>query len=522
MFWRKKTVEEERAATLIPLLKEKDVSKRLSIIPQLMEQVPASPKILSVLLKDRDPRVRMSAAFTVSSMIATSPTLRQEQVRIAADLLEHGDFLVSMYAASVLGRVAEKFPDFLRNLVPGIVTFPKELSMQGMAHALAAGEIGFRAPEVIETVIPLIDQSLEGKGPARDYAIIAFGRISCRSPLLLKDFVPQIISYMKETKDQSTGLDAALILARISASSPEVSRQLIWPHVEGLLKEKNDVTRAAVALLMGELGLRNPEIALDILPKLTDLLKDENPMVRVLMALSLGRMSTRSQILAEKVVPELLKMRDDPDLGNRICVFASLRYVAATSPQLIREALPDISKMLKDQNPNVRKAAAVGLKLVSFVLPDLMSEITDKIAEQIDEGAEALKQGPLVVRKGVAMTFHMISRCFDPEVDGGLLPEMVALLDDTEPKIRERGLLAIKNIATGYPDLVRVWLPQLVRLLDDKQPIVRRGAALALAEIGVTYPDLVREAAVLKLVEMLEDRELAVSVYIAFSLGQLM
>lgn len=492
------------------------MNKRFSAIRALVETSSAFPQIFSPLLKNRNVRVHTSAAFAISSIIfSSSSELRGDMIKEAVEFFMHKDLRMQFYAAGLLGRVAASFPEALEDSMPRIIDLfrAKDFSFYIMPRAFAVGDIGFRAPQLIENLVPTIVQSLE----EQELAMIALERISLRSPLLLKDYVPQLAEFLQKRQRDSRKLnarawDATVVLARMSRISPEL-KQRIWTHAENLIEDKNIMVCAFASYIIGEIGLRDPGIVMDKLPRFTKLL-DEEPDIRFSTALALGRISSRSPVLAEKVAPKLMKMIKDPEPLVRGAAVVSLRYMAMTSPELVKNILPNLSEMLRDKHPTMRGIAAIGLKLISLVSPDIVSDILESVSDMAREtNADA--------RRGAATAFHFLFRYFEPQLDNGLIPQIVELLGDTEPRIRDRAVMAIKNIAMISPDHVKDLIPKIVELLEDKDGNVRRDAVWTLAEFSVHYPEIVKEAAFPKLIKLLEDRNIDVYQFAALALGRL-
>jgi HEAT repeat protein len=387
----------------------------------------------------------------------------------------------------------------------------KELSIYVRPRAFAVGNIGFEAPQLVEdlvqSVIPLLKD--------QEQIIIALERISARHPLLVKDCILQLEEILKNSsmKNFSACWDAAVVLARLSSSSPELG-QFVLTRMEGLMSNNNNLARAFSTYVVGEFGLRKPEIIVEVLQKIFERLDDE-PDIRWFATLALGRMGSMSPILAEKVTPRLKEKLNDPEPLIRGAATVSLRYIALSSPELVKNILPSFSEMLRDKHPTIRGIAAIGLKLISLVATDIVSDVAEALSDvSREENADA--------RRGAATAFHHISRFYEPSIDKALVPQIVELLGDEEPRIRDRAVMAIKNIAVSCPEDAKDSIPRIIELLKDKENIIRRDAVYALSEFGGKYPELVKELAFVKLVELLEDKDIDVQSFAALALGRLM
>ncbi len=512
LFFGRKRPEDEIVKVLRGPLREGDVRKRLSSIPSIVEAGSKSPQIFPILIKDGDVRVHSSAAFAVSASISSSRDLREDFIGQVVEFFMHKDLRMQYYAAGLLGRVAAEHPEALQKSMPRILALLKEKELSFYVHprAFAVGNIGIEAPRLVEDYLldlaPLLGEQKE--------IILALERISSRNPQLVKDCVPQLVEILKSANLETFSIcwDAAVILARISVSTPELG-QLVGGHMENLLQGDEVFTRAFSTYVIGELGLRSPGAVTGILPKLIERLDDE-PDVRWFATLALGRIGAKSATLAEKLSPMLLeRLRDDEPLV-RGAATVSLRYISLFSPELVKNILPSLSEMLKDKHPTMRGIAAIGLKLISLVTSDLVSDFASALADiSREENADA--------RRGAATAFHYISRFYESSIDRTLVPQIAELLGDKEPRIRDRALMAVKNIAVSCPDDAKDSIQRVYELLGDKEANIRRDAAYVLFEFANKYPEPIKELALVKLVEMLEDNDIHVQSFAALTLGRL-
>jgi HEAT repeat protein len=513
LFFGRKRPEDEIVKELRGPLREGDVRKRLSSIPSIVEAGSKSPQIFPILIKDGDVRVRSSAAFAVSATISSSRDLREDLIGQLVEFFMHKDLRMQYYAAGLLGRVASEHPEALQKSMPRILALlkEKELSLYVYPRAFAVGNIGIESPRLVEgqlsDLAPLLGEQKE--------ITIALERISSRSPQLVKDCVPQLVEILKGASQETFSIcwDTAVILARISVNTPELG-QLVGGHMENLLQGEEVFTRAFSTYVIGELGLRSPSVVTGILPKLMERLDDE-PDVRWFATLALGRIGAKSKIIAERVSQLLLERLQDDEPLVRGAATVSLRYISLSSPELVKNILPSLSEMLKDKHPTIRGIAAIGLKLISLVTSDLVSDVAGALADATpEENSDA--------RRGAATAFHHVSRFYEPSIDKALVPQIAELLGDKEPRIRDRALMAVKNIAVSCPDDVKDSIPRVYELLGDKEANIRRDAAYALYEFAEKYPGPIKELALVKLVEMLEDKDIHVQSFAALTLGRLL
>jgi HEAT repeat protein len=527
MLFRKKSPEEETLKKYTPFLKSKNVGESLNAVSTIVSMGSNSPEtmgryivsLLPQMLKDGDTRIHSKAAFIAAGLISASPQLREDLVKYVIDLLRHNDPAMKLYAAGLLGRVAENHPEGLKPHIGEINRlFDDANRINVWAAANALGEIGYRAPQIAEDFVPFLDEQLRGKKPlSRFLSVITYGRISLTSPTIVKNSISLLLDTARTAQDPDgfeVGLDISLIIARLMNARPDLVEAHLMPHVNSFLEEKNPVARGSIVYLIGELGMRQPHLMNRLLPKLTQLCNDNDVRIRALMALALGRMSYRVKELAEVTAPELMKLLEDREDRVRGAAAISLRYIAASSPERIEPIIPKLSKMLEDNNKTTRSVAGFSLMLVSKVAPDLIGDIIEKAGKVIAEGYAS-------ARRGAGFALHFASRYPDSVIDRGLLPEALSLMEDTDPNVRGRGVMALKNMAPVFPDFVLEHLTMIMRLLEDKDGGVRMCASYALAEIADYHREAVKEIALERMVKLLDDSEQRVRAIAGLCLGRI-
>jgi len=521
MFWKKKKPEEEELDRLISSMDSKNVSESLSAVSSIVKMGTGSPELvreylvpmMPKLLEDGKVHVRTRAAFTLSGLIFAAPELRGDLIKYAIELLRHKDRTMRLYAAGLLGRVAVEAPEHLKAFMGEI----KELlrgrdELRAFDASFALGEIGFGAPFLVEDVIPTMTELLEKRA---ELIVNSFNSITLKSPMLIKGSVPRLVEVVKRTKDLNISWGISTLLARLSHTSAEVAEELVLPYVETLLEGKTGFARASAVYMIGEIGIRYPDLIRKHLPRMSGLSTDHESIVRTFSALSMGRVCYRSPELAATLVPELLKLFNDMNDTVRGAAAISLRYVAASSPGRVEPIIQKLSKMLEDRDQVLRGFASIGLRLVSQVAPDIVSDIAERVSERVAEGN-------VHVRRGAAFILHVISTIPDPDIDRGILPEVVRLLDDQDSNVKVRAVLALKSLVPAFPDLAKAQAPRILELLDDKDGLIRMQASSFFGEIAYYHPEAVKDLVLSKMVILLEDREQQVRNAAALSLGKIL
>jgi len=513
MLWSK-TPERRKVAEIFEILKEKDPGKRLDGIPPLVGLGSRSPELLPELVDDENMYIRTSAAFAMSNVIRNIPELRHDLAGHAFEMLKHEDYVIRTYAASLLGTAASVSPESVVDIVPRLANLVGEGGPQGYFACLAAGEIALRCPTLVEPIMPkMMGFMLLGEKPTCERSLIALERISRKAPILLHKFVPELMACIKKTKEPSMGLEAAVMLARVSISSSDVRRKSVWPLASRLMGDESVIARAASVYLMGEIGLREPELVMDAISQVPSFLQD-NAAVRSLLAIAIGRIGSRLPVMAENAMPSIMRLIDDSDLLTRAAAAVSLRYIAMSYPEVLKEALPSIGALLEDSDPTKRSIAAIGVRLVASVSTEFNGEVMDRALDLIAER-------DVEARRRTAVAFRMISRCYHPEVDDGIITDITELLDDDDSTVRDNGLLAIRDIISGYPDLAKEWAPRVATMFNDTDSTVRAEAAYVIGEVAISDPILAKHVALPGIIRLLDD-EPSVSSNAAFSLGRIM
>ena len=270
------------------------------------------------------------------------------------------------------------------------------------------------------------------------------------------------------------------------------------------LNEIGPPAKAAVPLLLRaasdqedeiRLAVLNALIRIDptaqgVLPVLLDAAKDRCPAMRLAAVRSLKERDPKT----DGVLPTLVASTKDPCEDVRIAAISGLDRVG-------KSAIPCLSEALRDKSFVVRTSAAMALmrmdEAAPAVAPQFAAALKDvqlrRTVTNFSErfGAmsaalllESLKEGNEDLRADAAM---MVGGS-----DDSVLPVVVALLKDKDPKVRR--LAADAFPWTGSPDAASV--RELGKALHDEDANVRESAVDALYRLGSkawpAAPDLAR------------------------------
>jgi hypothetical protein len=139
-------------------------------------------------------------------------------------------------------------------------------------------------------------------------------------------------------------------------------------------------------------------------------------------------------------------------------------------------------KALDDRVPLIRSLA-----VVSLARQDPLDPPFDKIFLMLDENRPAVRLAVLFALKSLMKRGE----------DRGKLATLTALVDDSEPDVRNEAVLVLRRLR------IKSTLPVLIKTLSDPSFLVRMNGALAIAEFGAEAGEDVTP----HLVELLKDTE---------------
>ncbi len=200
-----------------------------------------------------------------------------------------------------------------------------------------------------------------------------------------------------------------------------------------------------------------------------DGLADPDPVVRRACAEALGLAGWKKK----KTAAVLVKLLKDKDASVRaaaaygLCGFGGgkIDHTAAIAGM----AVPALLKAFSDKEATVRADAVAALGEGNFLL------LANKPAQRAIAGMLKDKNG--LVRAAAAGAVHGMEV---EDLGINLLPQLMALLKDKEPKVRAAAALALPELREEAEKAV----PQLIAALKDKDAKVRWAAVRALSEIG--------------------------------------
>ena len=524
--FRKKSPEEKELEKYNSLLKSKHLDESLGAVSTIISLGLNSPDTMGTyivsslpkMLNDKNAKVHTRAAFIATGLLSISPEIRKELIQKFVALLKHKDLAMKGYAAAILGKIAEEYPEDLQPQIQEIKPlFFTDNIFTAWAASSALGDIGYRVPNIAENIIPFLDREIRYYNALPAFPIITYTRITLKSPSIAKNSISSLIDLLtriKNPKQLDFGLEIALIVARYMNVYPKLVKTQLIPRVNSILEDKNPVARGSIVYLLGEIGMRQPHLLDNLLPQITKLCNDKELSVRALTALALARMSYKSKKVAENTVPALMNLLEDKKDRVRGAAAIGLRYIAASYPDLVEPVIPKLSKMLEDKDMKKRMAAGYSLQFISKVAPDLISDVMDAVGKVIIEGYAS-------TRRGAGFALHFISRYPESVIDRDLLPIVLKMIKDGDSNVRGRGLLALKNMTPTFPNFVLEHIPLVLKLLEDRDAKVRMEASYALAEIADYHREKVKEIALKKIVNLLEDKEIRVRIISGLCLGRI-
>ncbi|WP_199245211.1 HEAT repeat domain-containing protein [[Phormidium] sp. ETS-05] len=443
------------------------------ITPHAQAQTPPPPNTTEInRLLDR---VKTADEFTYESTI--DAIVKQGEAAIPALIksLESDNSQLRRAAVQALQRIGTPATPALLDALKS----PKPQVRWSAATAL--GGYYYREEKVIEALVKLFkdpDARVRRSAFASVANIALMSRSSSSSSL--KAAVPDLITALKQDKDDDVRRSAAEALGRMGAEAKAAVPDLITA-----LKDKDDGVRRSAAEALGDIGAE----AKAAVPDLITALKDKDDGVRRSAAEALGDIGAE----AKAAVPDLITaLKQDKDDGVR-------RYAALTLERIGAEAkaaVPDLITALKDKDAQVRSSAASALERIGAEakasVPDLITALKDKDAQVRGSAAGALANMGAEAKASV--------------------PDLITALKDKDAQVRSRAAGALVNMSAE----AKAAVPDLITALKDKDADVRHYAAWALGNIGAEA-----KAAVPDLITALKDKDADVRHYAAYALGNI-
>jgi len=445
---------------LITTLKGDDEEMRSLALRCLTDIGPEEDCVLLLveLLRDKSPRVRKLAAWTLGSV---GPGARVA-VPALVEALADDEFLVRKGAARGLGGIG---PD-AKAAVPALIgALDDEDERVRIAAAGALVKVEAKDDAAVPGLLGVL--RLKGQHP-RVTAAKVLAAIGPKA----KGAVPALTDALRDKDSFVRGAAAAAL----GAIGPE-ARPAIPALARMMEKDEWSRTSSAAALALGGIG---PEA----LPALRSALEHDSHNVR------LSALNALCLLGPEGIEPLIAASEED-----RFAVVAVLAL--GTMGPKARPAVGRLKAMLRHEQPIVRTAAAAvlfGLGEEKIGLAALVSILESPDARAASSAARVL--GGIGPRASTA------------------LPALRRALDHHDPRIRHDAAGAIHMIADE-----EAGFRLLVEALRDRDSRVRRSAVLVIGDLKKN--GLRTEDAIPALVEALRDRDYRVPTRAAWSLRDL-
>jgi HEAT repeat protein len=365
-------------------------------LARLLEQEPSSETTPDRFLSPSD--VRAEAAFALAS-ISAEP---DETVRLLLVMLKHSDPKIRIGSAFGLGKMGEKsqaaIPALIEQLAAEDMTLQPAVCIFSMRpnHAAAVALVGIgpmSIPALIEAlradqprvrrhaadalwyfgteakpaVEPLFERLHDPDVEVRCKAIHALGWIAPEAEKLVSELVRlthdehaevrfhavNLLSYLKPSDrvawDDFVRLlddpDPVVVETALDGLQRLAPNAMAISAIARLLKSPDDMIREAAIRTLGGIGHE----AKSAIPALSKLLNDDEPYIRRAAVEALGQMGPD----AESAVPAITKLLKDenPDVRQ-----AAVEALGQMGPDA-ESAVAAITKLLKDENPEVRRTA---------------------------------------------------------------------------------------------------------------------------------------------------------------------
>lgn len=263
----------------------------------------------------------------------------------------------------------------------------------------------------------------------------------------LRKSAPGIVKFFKGEKnlkenDEETNKEKDL-REKIHTALANLHTKNVVPEIIPLLQEKDKEVRRYACDHLTYLG-NYKEAVPELLNWLED--KDERYVSSAILYLGFGK--------AKEAVPKLIPLLKNPSSKIRAESAKALGDIRVT------EAVDELIRLAKDDKDSSVRNEAI----------NALADIGDKKA--ISMLLEAISKEPVDFARFMAASGLGKLR------EEAILPDLIKILDDKDPKTREYTLEAL-----GYyrnPKLI----PQIVKLTQDKIPSVRKRAIWCLAKIG--------------------------------------
>jgi HEAT repeat protein/lysophospholipase L1-like esterase len=451
----------------------------------------------NIMFRARVLRIMLGATAVAILSLSAFPSIPsvtaagQTATRVSAGLTEEGPLAIEAVAQRL------KDPDWNTRL--------------GAAQDL--GKAGRAAAAAVPALIEAIDN--EGDGVGR---VLVVNAIITTLGTIGPDAVAAVPSLTRALDDENSGvrLAAALALGNIGPGLRSPTDAAMTPMVEGLalaLRDEDTSVRRAAAESIGAIGAG----AMGAIPALVDTLQDSSFVVRNAAISTLKKLGPE----AIRGMVEALQSGDE----------ATSKAVVSALGKMGSDVIPALEGALRDGSALVRKAAADALGQMGPKAKDAADGLLDAVGD-VDPGVrqaamaalpklgiktqqavsvlvEALHDDSWLVRQAAAKTLGQMGSEAIYAMDG-----LVEALTDEERLVRSA---ALKSMEQLDPDSVSsVVMPKLIGMVDDEDPQVRRRAVVALSGIGTSVEPMVEA-----LMGALGDPDEGVRIEAILALGRL-
>ncbi|QEH37032.1 putative lyase [Aquisphaera giovannonii] len=410
---------------------------RLEIAQALEATSPSSLPLIIAALRDRDPKVRGTAARAVAFMSF---------------------------------RGAPAMPALLDALIdPGTCDDPALPDHRMSVNNFEDPEIGFGyhaalvsiGPEAQKALISRLDSPRPGERAAAVRAIGAFGQAAGPA-------VPKLVGFLARPGLRAQAAEA---LGRIGYPAHGTVPMLVTS-----LKMKDPELRFRAAQALGQMGLANTPAAKEAIRGLNAAAKDPEPRIRLAAASSLAQIS-QSQFA------EMIPLLRDPDAKVRR--FALM--MIANREKHDDSVIADILESMRDHDPRIRRAAAVAVNRDDMGRDRVVAALLDMLRDPDPEARTEAAINLATVDAGQSIWISP-DRNYQGQAPSHALAaapgagkRLRAALEDPDRRVRvaaAHALTALKREAgENVPAL-------LLRLRTDPSGLVRAAAASALGRYG--------------------------------------
>lgn len=321
------------------------------------------------------------------------------------------------------------------------------------------GEIAKKNPDFIKEAIPSLITELEDlNSEVRSLAVVAIGNVGEYRPEYVKDAVPFLINCLNDN-DSTVRRNALEAVGRIGKNAPEEIKYAIPSIINNLRHEVWRVRREATSAL-SKIGENSPKQVKKAIPYLIECLGDANKRVRIDAAKAIAKI-------------EKGNLQDD-DWQTRREAAKALGKIGKHRPRYVKEAIPLLLEKLEDPSIEVRNESANaiieisgGNSFLNDALPILISALNSK--------NEALRKISISAIKKIAQ---------NEVYEEDLLEILFIALESKNAEIKSGAALVIGEIGSKNPNLVRKAVPLLLNNVEDGEQKVQKSAIKALDIIG--------------------------------------